>query len=236
MNVISASEKKKRHPVETEAVLQRLKDHLGIRTNVELSDILDIKPNTLSTWKKRNTLDYRRILTVCHTHRVDINRLFFNHNTPPPPRSGGERRGFHVVSREEYYPYVANFRDATYVNTLPRFNFPFVAGDKIRAFQIVGSGMSPLLKDGDFVVGEHVENTDAIVDHQIYVLVSKIKGIFINRAKQDPEFPGSLLLISDRELVSPRVRMSADEIVELWKVNSVFSLDLIGERSRKQAI
>ncbi|MBC9794525.1 LexA family transcriptional regulator [Sinomicrobium weinanense] len=236
MNVISVSEKKKKHPVETETVLQRLKDRLGIRTNVELSDILDIKPNTLSTWKKRNTLDYKRILNVCHTYRLDINRLFFNHNTPPSPRSGREKRGFFVVPREEYYPYVTNYRDPSYINTLPRFDFPFVSGSKVRAFQIVGSGMSPRLKDGDFVVGEYVENTDAITDHYIYVLVSKVKGIFINRVKQDPESPGFLLLINDRKQVSPGVRMSADEIVELWKINSVFSLDLIGERGKSKVL
>ncbi|UGU17573.1 helix-turn-helix domain containing protein [Sinomicrobium kalidii] len=237
MNVISIREKKKKHPVSTEVVLQRLKDRLGVQTNVELSDILDIKPNTLSTWKKRETLDYRRILTVCHTYRLDINRLFFNHTPPPGSHGGGGKKGFFVVPREAYYPYVVNLHDTAYINTLPRFDLPFVAGENARAFQIVGSGMSPKLKDGDFVVGEYVEDPGKIIDHQIYVLVSKIKGIFINRVTHDPDFPGFLRLVNDQKLVSPgMIQMSTDEIVELWKVNSVFSLDLIGERSRSRSV
>lgn len=235
MNVISLSEEQKKHPFKTETVLQRLKDHLGIRTNVELSDILEIKPNTLSTWKKRNTLDYRRILAVCHTHKLDINKLFFS-PTPPSEPLGSEDKGFFVVPREAYYPYVANLHDASYLNSLPRFDFPFVSGKNIRAFQFVGSGMFPKLKDGDFVVGEYVEDITAITDHHIYVLVSKIKGIFINRVRQDPEFPGFLHLINDKKLVPPRVRMSVDEIVEAWRVTSIFSLDLIGERGKSKSL
>ncbi|MGS2763335.1 LexA family transcriptional regulator [Sinomicrobium sp. M5D2P9] len=235
MNTVLMPENSTKILTETTALLKRLKELIGIRTDVELSEVLGIKPNTLSTWKKRNTLDYKKVLTACYNYRLDINKLFFSQKALSLLETDS-KKGFLVVPREVYYPYVNNLRDPLFINSLPRFDFPFISGKKIRAFQIIGSGMSPRLEDGDFVVGEYVKNTNSIVSGHIYVLISKIKGIFINRVEPDPNFPGFLHLINDKKLISPQMRMATDEIVELWKVTSVFSLDFIEEEQNDEEV
>ncbi|RNL93026.1 hypothetical protein ED312_03175 [Sinomicrobium pectinilyticum] len=230
MNTVLMPENSAKILTETTALLQRLKEHIGIRTDVELSDILGIKPNTLSTWKKRNTLDYKKVLTACYNYRLDINKLFFSQKALSLSEPN-TKRGFLVVPREVYYPYVANLKDPLFINSLPRFDFPFISGKNLRAFQMVGSGMSPKLEDGDFVVGEYVKNINSIISGHIYVLISKVKGIFINRVESDPALPGFLHLVNDKKVISPQMRMATDEIVELWKVTSVFSLDFIEEQN-----
>ncbi|MGE4496310.1 MAG: helix-turn-helix domain-containing protein [Deferribacterales bacterium] len=59
-------------------VIERLKKVKGLHSDVELAQLLEIKPNTVSTWKKRNSLDYEKIFSVCHDQ--DLNWII-NGNT-----------------------------------------------------------------------------------------------------------------------------------------------------------
>lgn len=59
-------------------VLTRLKVLLGVRTAKELAEIFDLKPNTISSWKKRNTMSYAKVIEVCHHFNIDLNELFFS--------------------------------------------------------------------------------------------------------------------------------------------------------------
>lgn len=43
-------------------VIRRLKQLLGFKTDLELANLLGIKPNTLSSWKIRETLRYDKII------------------------------------------------------------------------------------------------------------------------------------------------------------------------------
>ncbi|UGU17336.1 helix-turn-helix domain-containing protein [Sinomicrobium kalidii] len=225
--------------LEIPAVLKRLKKHLDIRTNAELSSILDVKPNTISTWKKRNTLDYPRVLALCKTYSIDIHQLFFNRpgtDTPFPGRK--DKKGFSVVTRDTYFQYVSQCNKESFVGSLPKFHFPFISGNNIRAFQVVGSAMAPVLKDSDFVVGEYVDaDTTDMVNGNIYVLVSNVRGIYICRIRKDPKDNKVIHLIRDNETKNTlsEVKMMADEIIELWEVISVFSLDLIGNNKTKNS-
>ncbi|WP_010254601.1 helix-turn-helix domain-containing protein [Myroides injenensis] len=58
-------------------VIKKLKKMLGIKTDLELSRILDVKPNTISSWKKRNSLQYDSLIALCKEHKIDLNELFF---------------------------------------------------------------------------------------------------------------------------------------------------------------
>ncbi len=66
------------HPQYAALILKKLKQALNITTDVELSEILKVKPNTISTWKKRNTMDYACIIGICGTYGVDLNQLFLD--------------------------------------------------------------------------------------------------------------------------------------------------------------
>lgn|GEM_PF-3120016 len=58
-------------------VLTRLKILLGVRSAKELAHIFDLKPNTISSWKKRNTLCYSKVIEICKQYEIDLNELFY---------------------------------------------------------------------------------------------------------------------------------------------------------------
>lgn len=58
-------------------VLTRLKILLGVRSAKELAHIFNLKPNTISSWKKRNTLSYSKVIEICRQHEIDLNALFY---------------------------------------------------------------------------------------------------------------------------------------------------------------
>ncbi len=59
-------------------IIDRLKSELDIKTDKELCSLLGIKSNTLSTWKKRDTMDFNKVLRVCDENNLDLNLIFFN--------------------------------------------------------------------------------------------------------------------------------------------------------------
>ncbi|MGS4346939.1 helix-turn-helix domain-containing protein [Myroides odoratus] len=58
-------------------ILTRLKILLGVRSAKELAHFFNLKPNTISSWKKRNTLSYSKIIELCSQHEIDLNELFY---------------------------------------------------------------------------------------------------------------------------------------------------------------
>ncbi|GEP50850.1 hypothetical protein FNO01nite_15220 [Flavobacterium noncentrifugens] len=68
----------KENPVDTNIVLRKLKISLNANTDIQLAELLNVKPNTISTWKKRNSLDFNAVISICHTHGIDLNELFYN--------------------------------------------------------------------------------------------------------------------------------------------------------------
>jgi len=54
-------------------IINKLKEHLNIKFDKELADFLGIKPNTVATWKKRNTIDIDIIMSKCDL--IDANWL-----------------------------------------------------------------------------------------------------------------------------------------------------------------
>jgi hypothetical protein len=58
-------------------ILLRLKEALQINTDKEICSLLDVKSNTLSTWKKRDTLDFNKVIGLCEERNLDLNYIFF---------------------------------------------------------------------------------------------------------------------------------------------------------------
>ena len=68
-------------------IINEIKLYLGIKTDSEFADFLGVKQPTISTWRKRNTIDYKLIITKCNN--IDANWLLTGQgemlkNTPAP--------------------------------------------------------------------------------------------------------------------------------------------------------
>src|SRR5690606_27314989 len=59
-------------------IIQRIRQGLNINSDKEFCLMLGIKQNTLSTWKKRDTLDFNKIISLCEQNNLDLNEIFFN--------------------------------------------------------------------------------------------------------------------------------------------------------------
>ncbi|MGK4568242.1 helix-turn-helix domain-containing protein [Flavobacterium sp. 3HN19-14] len=58
------------------SVIDRLKKLLKIKRDAQLADVLGVRANTISTWKKRDTLDYDAILSICELYELDLTWFF----------------------------------------------------------------------------------------------------------------------------------------------------------------
>ncbi len=47
-------------------ILERLKKAYSLKNDAKLANFLDVKPNTIATWKKRNSIDFPLIFAKCH--------------------------------------------------------------------------------------------------------------------------------------------------------------------------
>lgn len=52
-------------------VIDRIKNAYSITQDIKLADFLGISPSTLSTWRSRNTLDYKLIFAKCKDLSAD---------------------------------------------------------------------------------------------------------------------------------------------------------------------
>ncbi len=59
-------------------ILNRLRTLIHVSNDVELSQILNVKPNTIATWRKRDTLNYKTIIALCEHRKIDLNLVFFD--------------------------------------------------------------------------------------------------------------------------------------------------------------
>ncbi|VEG82409.1 helix-turn-helix domain-containing protein [Wolinella succinogenes] len=57
-------------------VLERLFEALSVRNSSEFCEMYKIKPNTLSTWKKRGTIPYDLILTISQNANISLDYIF----------------------------------------------------------------------------------------------------------------------------------------------------------------
>lgn len=52
-------------------IINEIKLHLNIKTDSELADFLGVKQPTISSWRKRDTLDYELIITKCNIFNAE---------------------------------------------------------------------------------------------------------------------------------------------------------------------
>ena len=56
-------------------ILDKIKKEKTIRTDIELANILRVRPNTISTWRKRGTVPYKTLIAFCEQKGIDIKDL-----------------------------------------------------------------------------------------------------------------------------------------------------------------
>lgn len=203
-------------------VINRLKFLLKLKTDIQLSEFLNIRPNTISTWKKRNTLDYETIISICELYELDLNEVFLN------KRNLSESSGSTpLITREAQFQYASGHDRQGLMDLVPKFSFPFLSSESTLAFQVVSNNMFPLIDENSFVICE-ASSLDAVKENKVAIVVSKSKGIFLNRIAKSPYKENQVVLVNDNDFYND-VTLGESEISEVWMVRGVLSYDLNNE-------
>ena len=207
-------------------VINKLKKSLKIKTDVELSEFLNIRPNTISTWKKRNSVDYDSIISICELYELDLNEILLDRK-----ETGAYEAKTTLVTREVQYQYSKEQDVSTLLDILPKYNFPFVVAEKSRAFQVVSNNMFPVIEENSFVICEQI-STNEIRDNSIVVLISQEKGLFVNRICKNKYEEKQFILSSENDFYQ-EIIIDESEIREVWTVCGLLSYDINNQNKFK---
>lgn len=201
--------------VQANEVITRLKQLLGYKNDLQLAEVLEIKPNTLSTWKKRETLAYDKIIEVCKKYKIDLNDLFLTH-----PNSilniNLEDRRVKMISVDHHIEYFLN-PEKCYA-TSPSCIFP-IAEEVDMAFQIGVENMAPTVKVSSYVLVKKIALQD-ILPWQICVFIVENRGILCYRFKHFTT-EGNLLLVSDN-FAFENLEIRPEDVREVFCIHGAF--------------
>jgi hypothetical protein len=63
-------------------ILERLKEALNFQKDVELADFLGVAQNTISAWRKRDSMNYDLLFSKCLPYNIDLNWLIYGEMMP----------------------------------------------------------------------------------------------------------------------------------------------------------
>ncbi|MHC5353811.1 helix-turn-helix domain-containing protein [Myroides sp. LJL115] len=205
--------------LDTSTILQKIKKTVGVKTDLELSKLLNVKPNTISSWKKRNSLQYETIIELCEKYDVDLNQLFKDSpiSSYTTDQSKGKVKMIGVDQHLEYFidPEAVLQDAASYV-------FPTTEQVDM-AFQVASESMYPTIRTSCYVLVKQM-NLNQIQPHKIYLYVVDGKGIFLSRFKRLTEH-NVLLFTNDNENMGIN-KVELQNIREIYEVKALFCPNL----------
>lgn len=200
-------------------IISQLKKYLGVRTDIELSKLMEVSPSTISTWKKRNSLDYSLVLNLCKVHNIDLNLLFFGTKHEESFKISGKSP---LISKESLHEYIiGGFKNR--IAELPHYCLPFTQGKEYRVFQVISNDVAPVLAENDFAICERVEIHN-LSPQDLTVIVSRKKGFFVSYLTKKGD---SLILLNHINPYVPHpFQIKIAYVDETWIVRGKISFDL----------
>ncbi len=117
--------------------------------------------------------------------------------------------------------YLNGYGDPEFVDELNTFTLPMLTGGNFRAFEIIGDSMLPT-PSGSVIVGEKVDDPEALKNNQAYIVVSRTEGIVYKRVMRNNRSKGKLTLVSDNPLYEP-YQLNLDDVMEFWAAQVVIT-------------
>ncbi len=201
-------------------VLERLMKVNDFKFDRDLAVALDLAPNTLSTWRSRNTGDIDKIIAICDTN-VNLNWLFTGEGelyTKSPIKGNGHHNNFSVSepavewdSKENKLPLIPlkaiagvsnGNNDAVLSVDCVYYDVPEFNNKADYLIRITGSSMSPKYHSGDIVACKKLPLDTFFQWNKVYVLDTE-QGALVKRVKKSSIDDKHILLISENEKYDP---------------------------------
>lgn len=135
-----------------------------------------------------------------------------------------DKENIQLVPEKAAAGYLNGYSDPEYVAELPKFYLPIFSGSgTYRAFEIKGDSMLPLAS-GSLIVGQYLENWNALKDQQTYILVTVNEGIVYKRIQNNIKKTETIKLISDNPAYEP-YDVHVEDVLEIWESKAYISTD-----------
>lgn len=209
------------------SIIERIQRVYGVQQDIELKKVANINPNTLSNWKDRNSIPYKKLDEISQNEGVSYDWLLTgkgnmflqenkkNHKEVVKKEPSNELINIPYFS--ETYASAGggaiNYEDAP---TAMAFNVDFLRAHLgIRSFKnlhiinAVGNSMEPLIQSGELLFISPIENDDnAVMSGGIYV-VRYYDDVFVKRLNREPKTK-EVELISINNEVKPMYIIGED--------------------------
>lgn len=140
------------------------------------------------------------------------------------------RENIPMVNSKAFAGYASNFQSVEYVKKLPVFGIPLpeFRNATFRAFQASGTSMEPTIWNGDWLIGQFVDNWPGnIRDGYIYIVVTD-HTILVKRLLNRVSL-GRLVIQSDNEAF-PTDFLQVEEVKEIWYLKAKISFQFPNTR------
>ncbi|PLY06237.1 MAG: hypothetical protein C0625_10485 [Arcobacter sp.] len=175
-------------------ILNRIYDLMGFEKDLEFCEKYNVKPNTLSTWKKRNKIPYELIEKISQIENISLDKILLNSQLPIKKQDNAyqiDLLNVRAGAGEGVYNYLIETVDTI---TLDKSFFKTAINtDKVKGIQVDGDSMEPTLRDRDFVL---IDENITFGTNGIYAI--QYGGQILIKRLQF-KMDGTILIISDNE-------------------------------------
>ncbi len=200
-------------------------------TQDEYAKKLGIKRSLVGAYEEERAEPRIEVLeTLCDMFKLSLDEMIRKDLSEQTGNYMAKRRALKLSSTPTTIPfvpvkaaagYLAGYADEEFIDELNTFTLPMVSGGNYRAFEIVGDSMLPT-PSGSIIVGEKVEELDAVKNNAACILVSRNDGIVYKRVQKSNRNHNKLTLVSDNPSFQPYT-INADEVLEMWQAQYVIS-------------
>ena len=132
-----------------------------------------------------------------------------------------------LVNAKSERDYLSALQDPGRIKEFPTFSIPTLEEGFFRAFEVKDYAMSITdtrgLSPSDIIIAEYVDEPREIKDSNIYVLVSKTRGIIIRRCFNRIREESTVICNSENSYENSSIMIHEDEIAEVWEFKALIS-------------
>ena len=235
---------KNKLPIEAER-FKFLRNYLGF-TQAKFAQDLAIKSSTVDIERGKMRIPAHALIILIKKYNIDPLWLYGESEQMHSkvrkievlPKvilvDSDENENVLMVNAKAAAGYPSNLSNHQWYSSLHAFHIPLPSfkGVSIRAFQVEGHSMLPILKPNDWVFGKAILHLESIKEGDVYVVVSHDSVLVKRVYHKDAQ---NILLISENSQY-PDIIMNKNKVQEMWNFASKMSFDLEQKEGRLTAI